>query len=97
MSSVSPLSEGTISGIPIPNSVAGRLNGGAASPPSGVLNGDSPETSAVAELGNLIASLGSLASQAQSLPLSPPTIPGLPQGGYRPAATDYTQLSDDSN
>lgn len=97
MSSVSPLSEGTISGIPFQNSIAGRLNAGAAAPPSGVLNGDSPETSAVAELGNLIASLGSLASQAQSLPLSPPTIPGLPQSGYRPAATDYTQLSDDSN
>jgi hypothetical protein len=40
----------------------------------------------------------SLSSQAQSLPLSAPTLPGLPQGqSYRPQATDYTQLADDSN
>ena len=59
---------------------------------------DSPENSAVAELGGLISSLGSLSSQAQSLPLSAPTLPGLPQGqSYRPQATDYTQLADDSN
>ena len=31
-------------------------------------------------------------------PLSPPTLPGLPQSqSYKPQATDYTQFSDDSN
>jgi hypothetical protein len=97
MSSVSPLTEGTISGA-YPNSIAGRISGGGnGSPATGSVSGESAESAAVAELGNLIASLGSLASQAQSLPLTPPTLPGLPQDGYRPQATDYTQLSDDSN
>lgn len=96
MSSLPPL-EGTIAGQPFTNSTAGRLCAPVPSP-SGALSGDSPEASAVAELGNLITSLGSLAAQAQSQPLSPPSLPGLPQGsGYRPQATDYTQFSDDSN
>jgi hypothetical protein len=50
----------------------------------------------VAELGQLISSLGSLSAQAQSLPLTPPSLPGLPQGGYRPQSTDYTQLIGDA-
>ena len=37
----------------------------------------------MAEVNALISSLGSLSNQAQSLPLTPPTLPGLPQGqGY---------------
>ena len=59
---------------------------------------DSPESAAQAERNGLISSLGSLSAQAQGLPLSPPTLPGLPQSqGYQPQATDYTQLVDDSN
>jgi hypothetical protein len=60
--------------------------------------GDGPQSSAIAEVGNLISSLGSLSAQAQSLPLSPPTLPGISQGqSYRPQATDYTQFNGDSN
>ena len=98
MSSLQPI-EGTLSAKPFAAMASGTLHG-APCPRTGTISGesaDSPESSAIAELGNLISSLGSLSSQAQSLPLSPPTLPGLPQGGYRPQATDYTQLSDDSN
>lgn len=57
----------------------------------------SAESAAVAELGTLIQSLGSLSAQAQSLPpLTPPSLPGLPQGGYKPQPTDYTQLIGDA-
>jgi len=60
--------------------------------------GESAQSSAVAELGNLVSSIGSLSAQAQGLPLTPPTLPGLPQNpSYQPQATDYTQFSDDSN
>ncbi|MGA7200812.1 MAG: hypothetical protein WBX26_03210 [Candidatus Cybelea sp.] len=59
----------------------------------GSLRGDSkesPESSASAEVNALISSLGSLSSQAQSLPLSAPTLPGLPQGeGYQSQPLDY--------
>ncbi len=59
----------------------------------GSLHGDSsesPENAAMAEVNGLISSLGSLSSQAQSLPLSPPTLPGLPQSqGYQPQPVDY--------
>jgi hypothetical protein len=59
----------------------------------GSLRGDSkesPESSATAEVNALISSLGSLSNQAQSLPLSPPTLPGLPQSqGYQPQPVDY--------
>jgi hypothetical protein len=49
-------------------------------------------------LGGLISSLGSLSAQAQSLPLSPPVLPGLPQTqNSKPQATDYTQFGEDSN
>ena len=59
----------------------------------GSLRGDSresPESSATAEVNALISSLGSLSNQAQSLPLIPPTLPGLPQSqGYQPQPVDY--------
>ena len=93
--------EGSISAkpcAPTPRpSVSGSLEAPVRPNTSGDVS-DSPENSAVAELSGLISSLGSLSSQAQSLPLSAPTLPGLPQGqSYRPQATDYTQLADDSN
>ena len=51
---------------------------------------ESPENAAMAEVNSLISSLGSLSNQAQSLPLSPPTLPGLPQSqGYQPQPLDY--------
>jgi hypothetical protein len=51
---------------------------------------ESPENAAMAEVNALISSLGSLSGQAQSLPLSPPTLPGLPQGqGYQAQPLDY--------
>ncbi len=59
----------------------------------GSLRGDSSESaesSATAEVNALISSLGSLSNQAQSLPLIPPTLPGLPQSqGYQPQPVDY--------
>ena len=59
----------------------------------GSLRGDSresPESSATAEVNALISSLGSLSNQAQSLPLSAPTLPGLPQSqGYQSQPLDY--------
>jgi hypothetical protein len=59
---------------------------------------ESPASSAIAELSGLISNLGSLSAQAQSLPLSAPILPGLPQSqGYRPQPTDYSQLSNDAN
>lgn len=66
---------------------SGRMSGGS-------LKGqeqESLETAALSEIENLISSLGSLSGQAQSLPLTPPTLPGLPQGsGYQPQALDYS-------
>ena len=53
-------------------------------------SGESPESAATAEVNALISSLGSLSNQAQSLPLTPPTLPGLPQSqGYQPQPVDY--------
>jgi hypothetical protein len=99
--SSSPPIDGSILAKPFTNALAGRISGSVSPPRSGSVSGDlgeSPESSAVAELGNLISSLGSLSAQAQSLPLSAPTLPSLPQGqNYRPQATDYTQFNDDSN
>jgi len=103
-----PSIEGTLAAKPFGNTISGALGSlGAGKSAGSVLGelagpvtselGESPESAAVAELGTLISSLGSLSAQAQSLPLSPPTLPGLPQGGYQPQATDYTQLTDDSN
>jgi hypothetical protein len=92
---------GTVCGSPESHNsgtVRGSSSGTVRGPLTGSLDGDpdSPENSAVAEVNGLISSLGSLSSQAQSLPLSPPTLPGLPQGGYQPQATDYMQLSEDN-
>jgi hypothetical protein len=51
---------------------------------------ESPENAAMAEVNALISSLGSLSNQAQSLPLSAPTLPGLPQSqGYQSQPLDY--------
>lgn len=108
-----PPVEGTLSAKPFANTIAGDLNaargprasgtvcrggsGSISAPLSGDSN-ESAESAAIAELSTLISSLGSLSAQAQSLPLSPPTLPGLPQSqGYQPQATDYTQFNDDSN
>jgi len=102
MSSVSPILEGTVCAKPFfpkNGTVRGASPAGAVSSGIGVSGdvGGSAESEALAELNGLISSIGSLSTQAQSLPLSPPTLPGLPQGGYRPQATDYTQFADDSN
>jgi hypothetical protein len=98
--SVSPPRSGSVNGSVSPPR-SGSVNGCVSPPRSGSVIGDSgesPQTSAVAEIGNLITSLGSLSAQAQSLPLSAPTLPGLPQNqSYRSQATDYTQFNDDSN
>jgi hypothetical protein len=59
----------------------------------GSLNGQEQESleTALSEINSLISSLGSLSGQAQSLPLEPPTLPGLPQGlGYQPQPIDYS-------
>jgi hypothetical protein len=90
---------------PVSGSEHGRISGTCESGRSGKLHGsggthggslkgqdqESLETAALSEIENLIASLGSLSGQAQSLPLTPPTLPGLPQGsGYQPQALDYS-------
>lgn len=90
--------EGAISARPLTNiegsisapvgRIAGSISGEA---------GDSPENSAIAELGNLISSIGTLSAQAQTLPLTPPTLPGLPQGGYQAQPTDYMQFASDAD
>jgi hypothetical protein len=107
-----PLIEGTISAKPFANGHSGGIAAPPEGSRTGTLKGspfsrsgsisgesaESPETSAIAELGGLISSLGSLSAQAQSLPLSPPVLPGLPQTqNYKPQATDYTQFGEDSN
>jgi hypothetical protein len=97
---------------PFEGTIHGRLNGSSEPPNRGTLRGsadrdrgtvtgdssDSPVSSAIAEVGALISSLGSLSAQAQGLPLGTPSLPGLPQNqGYRPQTTDYSQFGDDSN
>ncbi len=95
MSSLPPI-EGSIAAKPfVP--LSGTVRGASQAATISGDAGESPESAALAELNGLISSLGSLSAQAQSLPLSPPTLPGLPQGGYRPQSTDYTQFVDDSN
>jgi hypothetical protein len=97
MSSVPTIHEGSVYSKPLENVHSGGA-AAVAGPKSGTVYGESPDESAIAELGSLISSLGSLAGQAQSLPLSPPSLPGAPQNQpYRPAATDYMQLAEDSN
>lgn len=71
---------------------SGTLHGSGGSR-GGSLRGDSsesPENAAMAEVNALISSLGSLSSQAQSLPLSAPTLPSLPQSqGYQSQPLNY--------
>ncbi|MGC9991705.1 MAG: hypothetical protein ABSD52_04795 [Candidatus Cybelea sp.] len=71
---------------------SGKLHGSSGGR-GGSLRGDSsesPENAAMAEVNALISSLGSLSNQAQSLPLTPPTLPGLPQSqGYQSQPLDY--------
>ena len=112
MVSVHPVHEGTISAPPFGEGQSGRISGSPGHDRHGGVEGarcggrmcdqaaeqaDSPESSAAAELNGLISSLSSLSSQAQSLPLSPPPAPSLPQGGYKPQVTDYSQLGGDAN
>jgi hypothetical protein len=93
--------EGALAAKPlaaIAGSLSGSLRGPAGQLTASLAEGnESPETAAIAEVSNLISSLGSLSAQAQTLPLSAPTLPGLPQGGYRPAATDYMQFAEDAD
>jgi hypothetical protein len=108
--SIPPI-EGTLAAKPFTNAMSGGLSGSLLGAASGTLSGssplkgsiagdssESPENSAVAELGGLISSLGSLSAQAQSLPLSVPTLPGSQQPpSYQPQATDYLQFAEDQN
>lgn len=79
----------------------GTITGGPPSPGGGALTGgssESPENSAAAEINALISSLGALSAQAQSLPLTPPSLPAPSQHQhYHAQSTDYTQFVDDSN
>jgi hypothetical protein len=96
MSSVPPIHEGSVYSKPLENA-HGSVVAAATAPKSGTVYGESPDESAIAEIGSLISSLGSLSAQAQNLPLSPPSLPGAQNQPYRPATTDYMQLAEDSN
>jgi hypothetical protein len=98
MSSLPPI-DGTLAGRGFGNGLSGGIAG---SPPlTGSLAGnsnESAENSAVAELGGLISSLGTLSAQAQSLPLSVPTLPGAQQPpSYMPQSTDYLGFAENSD
>ena len=98
MSSLPPI-DGSLAGRVFGNGLSGSIAG---SPPlTGSLAGNSNESaanSAVAELSGLISSLGALSSQAQSLPLSPPTLPGAQQPpSYMPQSTDYLGFAENSD
>ncbi|MGC1382070.1 MAG: hypothetical protein WA814_13730 [Candidatus Baltobacteraceae bacterium] len=112
MATIHPIHEGSISAKPLGHHNSGTIRGTPEGERSGRIHGtpcsrsgslrgdpaDSPENSAIAELGGLISSIGSLSTQAQSLPLTPPSLPGLPQNaGYQRQMTDYSQFSDESN
>jgi Transglycosylase SLT domain len=62
-----------------------------------LLNGESPQSSAIAESNATIASVGALRAQAQSLPLTPPVLANAPHAAraYHPQATDYLALLND--
>lgn len=109
MNTISGIHEGTISA---PLERAGNTISGSSRCSEGSLRGsgfpthgtlsaatsEAPETSAAAEVSGLISSLGSLSSAAQGLPLTPPSLPGIPQNqSYRPQPTDYTASSSDAN
>jgi hypothetical protein len=97
--SIKPLTNiaGSLSSSEPPESGVLRSGVGQLVGPSAGETSDSPESSAIAELSGLISSLGSLSAQAQVLPLTPPTLPGLPQGGYQAAPTDYMQFAQDAD
>jgi Transglycosylase SLT domain len=60
-------------------------------------SGDPAHSSVVAEPDVLVASLGTLSTQAQRLPLSAVSLPAVPHDRpYHRQATDYAQLFDDS-
>jgi hypothetical protein len=111
VSSLHPI-EGTLSAKPFGNGNSGRVHGTHDAPKTGTIHGghegrrgsiagestESLTSSATAELSGLISNLGTLSAQAQSLPLTPPVLPGIPQSqGYQPQTTDYTQFSNDAN
>lgn len=99
MSSLPPI-EGTVTARPC-HPTHGTVSASPNAPRSGTLRAPCDRGSvsgdAIANIGDLISSLGSLSAQAQNLPLTPPSLPGLPQQSYRPQATDYTQFVDESN
>lgn len=99
MNTISGIHEGTIS-APVEragNTISSSSRCAANGTVSGAAN-EAPETSAAAEVSGLISSLGSLSPAAQGLPLTPPTLPGVPQNqNYRPQSTDYTAFSSDAN
>jgi hypothetical protein len=80
----------TAGSSPPTGSASGSLSGGDPS--------QTPEESAIAELQGLIASLGSLESQAQSMPSLPSTAQSSQQPqSYHRATTDYSGLFDDDD
>jgi hypothetical protein len=96
-----PSIDGTISGVPFQSSLRGTLSGSLPASQSGTISGEpseSTQNSAIAELGGLISSLGSLSAQAQTLPLSVPTLPGTQQPpSYQPQTTDYLGFAENSD
>ena len=94
-----PPIEGTVV-QPLTKLVSGTVAGSAPAVAGTVAgeSGESLQNSASAELNGLISNLGSLSAQAQSTPLTPPTLPGAQQPpSYQPGFTDYMQFSEDSN
>jgi hypothetical protein len=70
------------------------LSGGA--PPKIGTSEESPESSAIAESGTTIASIGSLRAQAQRLPLPMAALPSRPHAhSYQRQPTNYVQFFND--
>ena len=100
MSSLPSILEGSILARPLEQRISGGVTGSLEAAERGSVRGalesgsaggeaiESPQNSAIAELGGLISSLGSLSAQAQSLPLSPPALPGLPATTNVPSSND---------
>jgi hypothetical protein len=98
MSSVPAIIEGSLLSKPLDAKLSGSVSAALEGSKCGAVTGESPQDSAIAEIGTLISSLGALSAQAQSLPLSPPTLPGAPQKQtYRPQVTDYMQFAENPN